>query len=180
MTTMELAPERAIEILERTPAVLRSLLEGHDESWLTYDEGPGTWSPFDIAAHLIHCEEEDWVPRFKIMIEAGESRPFDPFDPEGFRTRYAALDIEERLARFERGRAINLEWLASQPLDAAQIALRGVHPEFGSVSFGEMLATWAVHDRTHIAQISRVMCRQYERAVGPWVKYFPIFPRRSQ
>jgi len=177
MTTMELAPERAIEILERTPAVFRALLDGHDESWLRGDEGPGSWSPLDITAHMIHCEEEDWVPRFQIMMEHGETRPFDPFDPEGFRARYAELDLEQRLSRFERGRTANLKWLRDQPLDAEQLMLRGVHPEFGPVTFQEMLATWAVHDRSHTAQISRVMCRQYETAVGPWFKYLPILHR---
>jgi hypothetical protein len=48
------------------------------------------------------------------------------------------------------------------------------HPELGPVTLGELLATWVAHDLSHIAQIARVMGRQYTEAVGPWREYLPM------
>ena len=45
------------------------------------------------------------------------------------------------------------------------------------VTLRQLLATWVVHDLSHLAQISRVMCQQYEEAVGPWKAYLPILRR---
>lgn len=55
-----------------------------------------------------------------------------------------------------------------------QMSLTGIHPEFGEVSLKELLSTWVAHDLGHIAQISRVMARQYKFEVGPWIKYLGI------
>ena len=77
---MELELQHAIEILERTPSTLNSLLRDLSEPWLIQNEGPETWSPHDIVGHLIHAEETDWIPRAKIILEHGEERAFEPFD----------------------------------------------------------------------------------------------------
>jgi hypothetical protein len=44
----------AIAVLERTPATLRTWLNGLPAPWTTCNEGPDTFSPFDIIGHLIH------------------------------------------------------------------------------------------------------------------------------
>jgi len=59
----------------------------------------------------------------------------------------------------------------------SQLSLRGTHPELGSVTLGQLLATWVAHDLSHVAQAGRVMCRQYTDAVGPWKAYLPILTR---
>jgi hypothetical protein len=41
----------------------------------------------------------------------------------------------------------------------------------------QLLATWVVHDLNHVAQIARVMGRQYTEAVGPWIEYLPLLQR---
>jgi hypothetical protein len=42
------------------------------------------------------------------------------------------------------------------------------------VTLSELLATWAVHDLTHVHQLSRVMAHQYRDAVGPWSTYLGV------
>ena len=71
---------RAIEILERTPTVLRSMLTGLSEPWIHNNYGEKTFSPFDVVGHLIHGERTDWIPRARIILEHGEARSFEPFD----------------------------------------------------------------------------------------------------
>ena len=60
---MEFELEQAVEILERTPSVLKQLLGGLSDDWAMKNEGTDSWSPFDIVGHLIHGEETDWIPR---------------------------------------------------------------------------------------------------------------------
>jgi hypothetical protein len=69
-----------VAILIRTPASLDALLRGLPEIWVRNNEGENTWSAFDIMGHLIVGERTDWMPRARIILENGETRPFDPFD----------------------------------------------------------------------------------------------------
>jgi hypothetical protein len=166
----------ARDILERTPATLRVMLSGLDEQWLVNNEGPGTWSPVDVVKHLIHGEETDWIPRAQIILQHGESFTFEPFDPLAFEGRESSSGkaLPELLDTFEALRSRNLAVLDAMEFNDSQLELRGTHPEFGTVTLGQLIATWATHDLSHIAQISRTMVKQYEAAVGPWRKYLSI------
>jgi hypothetical protein len=74
-------------------------------------------------------------------------------------------------------RARNLETVAGWHLSPAQFALTGEHPSLGTVTLGNLLATWVAHDLGHIAQTARVMAKQYGDAVGPWRAYLPVMDR---
>ena len=50
----------------------------------------------------------------------------------------------------------------------------GIHPAFGEVSLGNLLATWMTHDLNHIYQITRVLAKQFKEETGPWVEYLRI------
>jgi hypothetical protein len=67
--------------------------------------------------------------------------------------------------------------LAAWRLTDTELALAGEHPEFGTVTLRQLLATWVVHDSGHIAQTVRVMAKQYRDAIGPWRAYLPIVDR---
>lgn len=62
----------------------------------------------------------------------------------------------------------------------SQLNLTGVHPTFGAVTLRQLLAAWVVHDLGHIAQISRVMAKQYRDEVGPWVPFMPVLTDRER
>jgi hypothetical protein len=170
--------EQAIPVLERTPAVLSNLLDGLPEDWTRVDEGPDTWSPRQVVAHLIHGERTDWIPRARIIIKQGSYRKFDPFD------RFAELDsprpLTDLLEEFDRLRAESVATLRGWNLKEKDLELTGVHPEFGDVPMRQLLATWVVHDLSHIAQITRTMARAYTRAVGPWTAYFRVLQREGR
>ncbi len=68
--------DETLDVLRRTPAVLHALLGGIGAAWHSTDEGPDTWSAFDVVGHLIHGEETDWVPRGRIILEQGEVGPW--------------------------------------------------------------------------------------------------------
>ena len=83
----------------------------------------------------------------------------------------------ELLEDFRRLREKNLAELRGLGISTAQLALTGEHPGFGTVTLEQLLATWVVHDLGHLAQIARVMSKQYREAVGPWEAYLPVLRR---
>jgi len=167
----------AVAVLERTPGVLQALLAGLSDEWTRPNEGPDTWSPFDVVGHLISAEEVDWLERARIILAQGPDRRFVPFDR--FRNLEAnrGKTLEELLDWFADLRSRNLRELASLGIGPRELELTGEHPEFGIVTLSQLLSTWVAHDLGHIAQISRVMAKQYREAVGPWTAYLPVLTR---
>ena len=172
---MEVDIEDAKALLARTPAVLSGLLGGGiPRAWLDCREAPKTFSPIDVLGHLIYGEQVDWLPRIRIILEQGESRPFDQFDRFGFEDLIAGKSADELLTIFATRRNQNLQELSALKLQPDMLAWRGTHPALGQVTLGQLLATWVVHDLSHLAQIERVMAHQYRDTVGPWREYLRI------
>ncbi len=174
---MEFQLEQATEILRRTPATLNALLRHLPEEWVLSTEGPESWSPFDVVGHLIHGEEADWIPRAKLILEHGESRPFEPFDRFAMFEKSKGKTLDELLDRFEQLRAESLQELERMNITPEMLARRGMHPELGAVTLGQILSTWVVHDLGHVGQVVRVMAKQYGEAVGAWRAYLPVLSR---
>ena len=171
---MEFELVHALDILRRTPATLTSLLRDLPEPWLVQNEGPDTWSPYDVIGHLIHGEETDWIPRAKIILQHGQARAFEPFDRVAMFEQSKGKPIGELLDTFAKLRAENLRKLQEMNLTSDLLGKRGRHPELGVVTLKQLLSTWVVHDLGHIRQVVRVMSKQYRDSVGPWRAYLSI------
>ena len=63
--------------------------------------------------------------------------------------------MAELLDEFARLRAENLSTLRSWQLSDRDLALEGEHPELGTVTLRQLLATWVAHDLGHVAQTAR-------------------------
>jgi hypothetical protein len=173
-TSTEFNLPDVIALLTRTPATLDTMLRGLPEVWARGNEGPDTWSPHDILGHLNVGERTDWMVRARLILDEGEARPFAPFD------RFAQLkegpqkSLEQLSQDFTRARTENLAALQALNLQPEDLQRRGRHPRLGTVTLSQLLATWAVHDLTHLHQLSRVMAHQYRNAVGPWIAYLGV------
>ena len=165
---------RSIEILERTPDVLIAMLQNVSGDWTSNNEGKETWSAYDIVGHLIHGEKTDWIPRMEIILSGQVVKTFEPFDRSAQFHESKGKSLTELLDEFKRLRQRNIEHLRSKKLTDKSIEEKGIHPAFGEVTLSQLLSTWTVHDLNHIAQISRVMARQYKAEVGPWIEYLKI------
>src|SRR6266699_1629762 len=126
--------DRAIEVLERTPATIRALLDGLSEPWLRATEGPDTFSPFDNIGHLIDGEETDWIPRARIILAQGPKPRFEPYDRFRHRARNAKRTLNSLLDEFARLRVENIRVLESWHLTDPQLDLPGDHPSLGAVT----------------------------------------------
>jgi hypothetical protein len=171
---MEHNLNHTVALLSRTPAALSALLRDLPEEWTLRNEGEKTWSPYDVVGHLIHGERTDWMPRAKRILEAGESRAFDPFDRWAQERESRGKALGQLLDEFSELRAQNLVELRRMNLQPADLERRGKHPALGIVTLSQLLATWAAHDLTHLHQISRVMAYQYREAVGPWSAFLGV------
>lgn len=170
----EFSLERTISLLSRTPTALNAFLRGLPEIWIHRNEGGESWTPFEIVGHLIVGERTDWMPRVQIILQHGESRAFEPFDRLAQKKQCHGKTLDALLDQFAQLRNQNLAELQSINLRPSDLERRGTHPALGTVTLSQLLATWAVHDLTHLHQLSRVMAGQYRDAVGPWIAYLGV------
>ena len=171
---MKQSLQHTISLLEHTPAALDALLRGLPEAWTHSNEGESTWSAYTVVAHLIHGEDEDWLPRTRLILRSGETEAFVPFDREGHVRYSLGKPLGQLLEEFARLRTKNLAELRALRLKPEDLERRGRHPALGTVTLSELLATWVAHDLTHLHQISRIMAYQCREAVGPWARFLGV------
>lgn len=171
---MQYSLDRSYEILERTPAVLQALLAGLHDDWLRHNEGPETFSPYDVVGHLLHGEKTDWTERTKMILEFGNSKTFEKYDRFAQYEESKCKSLKQLLDEFVLIRKDNMVWFKGLNLTEQDLNKKGMHPVLGEVTLKNLLATWVVHDLTHIAQITRVMAKQYKSEMGPWPEFFRI------
>src|SRR5580765_690662 len=165
---------QATSILARTPKTLNAILGDLDEAWSRATEGPDTFSPFDVVGHLIDGEETDWIPRARIILARGPNPILEPYDRFRHKERNVQRSLRSLLQEFAQLRMANLEVLRGWQLTEQDLDLPGVHPSLGPVTLRQLLSTWVVHDLGHIAQVARVLAKQYRAEVGPWIQYLPV------
>jgi len=164
----------AVNLLQRTPKILRDMLDGLPDHLIHANEGAETWSPYDVVGHLIHGDKTDWIPRLKICLSDSNYKTFQPFD------RFAQFEdskgktLQDLLAAFEQIRQESIAALKAMQLTEKDDTRTATHPALGTVTLGQLLTTWVVHDLDHIYQVSRVISHQFKEEVGPWKAYLRI------
>jgi uncharacterized damage-inducible protein DinB len=164
---------KSLELLERTPASLETLLSGLSDEWIYNNEGEETFSPYDVMGHLVHGETTDWVARTKKTLSENDKN-FTVFDRFAMYEESKGKSIEDLLKEFKEQRKKNLDFIRSLNITEDMLDKKGIHPKFGEVTLRQLLSTWTVHDLGHMGQIVRVMAKQYKENVGPWVEYLRI------
>ena len=135
--------EQAIQILERTPFVVESLLKGLDDDWVMQNEGGETWSAFDVVGHYIHGEKTDWMGRTQIILGDGDKH-FKPFDRTAMFTESKGKTLDQLLGEFHILRKENLAILNGISFTDEMFDRTGIHPRFGNVTLRQLLSTWVV------------------------------------
>jgi len=165
--------QKAIEILSRTPKALQAQLTGLSEEWIYNNEGPGTWSPFEIVGHLIVNEETNFLPRTVLILSNEEHKILSPINMTVHLEQNRGRKITRLLSEFTELRVRNIETLKSLNISDDDLRKTAMHPKVGSVCLSNILSIWVAHDLTHIGQIARVMAKQYKQEVGPFIEFLP-------
>jgi hypothetical protein len=170
---MKFTLTKSLAILERTPDVLQSLMTGLSNEWTSVNEGPETWSVHDIIGHFVYIEKANWMTRAQIIL-FDSSKQFPLLNPLGHLEECKNKNIDELLIEFKILRQTSVKDLQSFSLNESDFAKTADHPALGTVSLSQLLSAWVVHDLSHLAQISRVMSKQYKDAVGPFSEYLRL------
>jgi DinB superfamily len=88
------------------------------------------------------------------------------------------IQLDDLVEQFAILRRASLAALGDLGVDA-DLDRRGLHPSLGEVRLRELLATWAVHDLDHIAQIYAGLAGSHDADVGPWKRDLGILLRRE-
>jgi uncharacterized damage-inducible protein DinB len=174
---MELADIRLM--LARTPQVLTTLLAGLPAQWLHRDDGPGTWSAYDVVGHLLHAEATNWPVRVRTILRHGTRQAFAAFDREAM-LGWRREPVEALLDRLRDARSASLEELTALGITDGDLSRRGAHPQMGEVTLGQVLAAWLAHDLTHLGQVGEVLARRHREDVGPYRAFMPALDRVAE
>jgi uncharacterized damage-inducible protein DinB len=140
-----------IEQLYQNGRRIFALTEGVSDEQARWKPDPGSWSVLEVVNHLYDEEREDFRQRLDILLHR-PGDPWPPINPEGWVTErgYNQRGLAASLQALRKERQASLDWLkslASPDWDAT------VANPFGSLSAGEMLASWAAHDTLHMRQL---------------------------
>ena len=153
--------------LRANGAVIVALARQLDGDAARWSPGPEAWSALEVINHLADEEAEDFRTRVRITLSASQD-PFPPIDPQGWVTSrdYAGRPMDASVQRFAFERAASLGWLLG--LGAVDLSAVQVHPVFGSIRAGDLLAAWVDHDLHHMRQLVELQHGWWARVVPPF------------
>ena len=146
---------RLIARLAANVPAIRGLVAVAVPEQISWKPEPKAWSILEVAAHLLDEEREDFRVRLGLVLEDPHA-DWPPIDPQGWveARAYADWDLVETIAAWADERAASLRWL--RDLKAPRWENAKVHPAAGSLSAGDLLASWAAHDVLHARQLVRL------------------------
>lgn len=164
-----------LQILQSTPSRISQIYESLSNSdMLEYKPAEDEFSFKDIVGHLIHGEEDDWIPRLNLIVAQQDEIPtFLPFDPFGGERLVEKYSLRELVNSFIRKRAESLDTLKHMAITGDMVEMQAIHPALGRVNLGWLLNCWVAHDLSHLNQINRVIVSKFSK-VGPWKGYLRI------
>ncbi len=170
---MEFSFHRTLEVLANTPDTVFAILHNLSEDWTNRNEGDNTWTVKEVVAHLIECEETNWLPRIRIILNSPD-RVFAPMDMQAHFEIAKNHSLQELLIKFKELRANGISELKEYQLQGTDFFKSANHPVIGEVLIQQLISAWATHDMAHIAQIARIIAKQNKEFVGGFKQYLNI------
>ncbi|MCY1546265.1 hypothetical protein D9M68_822540 [compost metagenome] len=127
-----------------------------------------------MVAHLIVCENTDWMPRARIMLSDNTTKTLDRIDMKAHFEMAKSNSLETLLNEFKTLRESSILELKNFNLQNADYTKSAFHPQICEVNLQQLIATWVTHDLSHITQIARVLAKQYKDEVGAFAAYLKI------
>ena len=144
-----------LEAFGNVPPTLLARLDPIDGAW---SPSPTDWSLVEILSHLVDEEIEDFRMRLRLTLE-DPTAAWPSIDPEGVAEsrHYASRSLPSMLTQWRSVRLDSVAWLRS--LKHLDVDATHRHAQFGSMTAGDLLASWCAHDHLHLRQIAK---RLYE------------------
>jgi hypothetical protein len=145
---------------------IQALVEGVSPEQARWKPDPETWSILEVLCHLYDEEREDFRVRLDlILFHSGADWP--PIDPAGWVSAraYNQQSLAEALQGYLTEREKSLAWLSGLREPDFDKSESG---DLGTISAGDMLASWAGHDLLHMRQLVELQRAYIVRLSGPY------------
>lgn len=149
--------KRAIDAIERLPALLREAVEGLTEAQLDTPYRERGWTVRQVVHHLADSHMNAYV-RLKLALTEDHPtiRPYEEARwAEVSDARTLSVNVSLRLLE-----GLHERWVTTlRALEDADFSRTFDHPEQGTVRLDQQLAMYAWHGEHHVAHIRRVAGR---------------------
>lgn len=139
-----------IQLKSQSQAIC-SLVTGLTKEQARWKPTPENWSVLEVLNHLVDEEIDDFRAHLDHILHTPDL-PWPEIDPVGWITQrhYNEHALEVTLLRFKVEREKSLNWLTglTNPDWAAAVT-----QSWGTLSAGDMLASWLAHDLLHLRQL---------------------------
>ena len=163
-----------IDRFSKNRGVFESFIRGVSLEQTRWKPSPDKWSILEVVNHLYDEEREDFRQRIELVLD-NPRLVWPPIDPRGWVTArgYIERELDTSLNNFLAERQKSLAWLKQLSEPNWENSNEGPN---GTLTAGDLLASWLAHDFLHIRQLARLHW-QYVGAVadpyqttygGPW------------
>jgi hypothetical protein len=166
----------ALDHLAAMPDIFHALLTGVTDEQARWKPAPDRFSIAELLEHLSHIEAHCFRSRVDEIL-AAENPEFGPYDQNEFYAAgtYSNRDPEESMAHWEEQREDNVEFLLG--LEPGALARTARHSQLGQFTLANLLNEWALHDLTHVRQLTELVRAQlYYPEIGPFQVEYTVRP----
>jgi len=125
-----------------------------------------SWSVLEVMSHLVDEEVLDFRRHLDHLLHT-PGDPWPEIDPQGWVTakHYNERQLDATLAAFAAEREKSIAWLHS--LNEPDLDSAATMP-WGSLSAGDMLASWLAHDLLHLRQLIELRYALTQNGSAPY------------
>jgi hypothetical protein len=156
-----------VSLLEKTPAILETLLRDVSADVLDWKPAAERWSIAEVLAHLLMIEQLYGERAKRIVVDQNPTLvKFAAPDESELPKKTARQYLEEFVAL---RRAHYFFW---HGIPSSASARTGIHPEMGPITLLQLLNELANHDLGHLRQIAELYrAKAFYPHAGPFQRY---------
>ncbi len=152
--------------MRRSAEAIESLVRDISDEQARWKASPDSWSILEVVNHLYDGDREDFRPRLDIMLHRPDES-MKKIDPVRWATErgYNQRDLNDSIAKFRSERRESIRWLGtlkSPNWDAVY------QMPSGSLTAGDMFASWVFHDLLHARQLIRLHLAYVKIEMSPF------------
>jgi hypothetical protein len=154
-----------LELVDSTD-MIRALLAGITQDEARAKPNADAWSMLELLCHLYDEEREDFREHLDFILHR-QSEKWHQIDPASWVTvrKYNEQGFREMKEKFFSERGKSLDWLKGQADSDWDISYTS---EFGTMTAGEMLASWVAHDNLALRQFVELRRTRLENITKPY------------
>ena len=152
--------------LTNSTEMIKALLTGISQEESQIKPAPESWSILEVTCHLYDVEREDFREHLDFILHR-QNEEYHAIDPQDWviARKYNQQSFDEMKEKFFEERVKSLGWLRGLSATDWNITYTS---SFGSMSAGEMFASWIAHDNLHLRQLVELRRVHIEKITQPY------------